>query len=133
MVEAGSRSGTDILLVEDDAQVRELLSRILLDAGYDIIEAESPAVALKLCQDALPRIKLIITDLIMPGMNGRELVTAIQRVQPGIAVIYMSGSSLFTSGIPPEAFLQKPFRADVLLSKVRECLPLELPLRNLSA
>lgn len=119
-------SGT-ILLVEDEPQVRTLLREALATVGYTILEAEDGRSGLELSRRHPGTIDLIVTDMIMPGLNGHELVEAIERERPGILPIYMSGhteSGILARGIlkPGLRFLQKPFKPARLLTTVREAL-----------
>lgn len=119
--------GTEtILLVEDEEKVREAATLILTSRGYRVIAAESGEAALELL-DAAPRIALVLTDVVMRGMNGRQMVGIIRSRQPGIKVLYMSGytdDAVVRHGVieAKEAFLQKPFTPFTLTKKVREVL-----------
>lgn len=121
----GSR--TTILVVEDEAAVRSVVGRILRRWGYHVLEAASGDEALEICQGYGERIHLLLTDVIMPGMSGREVAERIGAIRPDIQVIYMSGYTAEVIDIrvvqrDGDAFLQKPFSSDVLLGKVRERL-----------
>ncbi len=116
-----------ILLVEDEDMVRELLQQILLKNGYVVLMAEQADTALKLCEQYGGAIDLIITDVVMPDMNGYELVRCVSRLYAHIPALYISGytqDSLIRQGIaePQTAFLQKPFSPAALTGKVRELL-----------
>jgi len=126
-----SGTGT-ILLVEDERNVRELVRKVLLRHGYEVISAENGQVAL----DALARhtgpLHLVLTDVIMPHLSGRELVEQVRLGHPEIRVIYMSGyadqvlSDRAALG-PNTGFLPKPFATRELLKAVRDALA-DLPL-----
>jgi len=122
-----ARGSETILLVEDDASVRELTCDILQARGYEILVASSPSQALELCNRYNRQIHLVLTDLIMPGMNGAEMADLITKLRPETQVLFMSGYS--DSAVLQEEtrgkqlnFLQKPFSASVLHKRVRETL-----------
>jgi two-component system, cell cycle sensor histidine kinase and response regulator CckA len=107
------RTGT-ILLVEDDAGVREVATQSLERGGHTVFAVGSPEEALLACSEHRDRIDLLITDVIMPGMNGRELAERIQRLQPRLRVLYMSGytdEAIVHHGVldPGTEFIPKPF------------------------
>ncbi len=121
-----SDTGT-ILLVEDDLTVRQLTRQILESNGYTILEATSSADALEICQQHEGKINLIITDVIMPEMSGRELAYQLMQLGNDVKVLYMSGytdNSIVHHGIldAETPFLQKPFTSDSLTRKVREII-----------
>jgi CheY-like chemotaxis protein len=116
-----------ILLVEDEENVRRLLRHVLAKRGYHVLEASHAEEALAIFNSEGNSIDLLLTDMVMPRMSGRELAERIQSVRPGIPVIYMSGYTddvLVRTGAlsPGMSFLQKPLRPEVLTSKVREAL-----------
>jgi signal transduction histidine kinase len=118
--------GEHILVVEDDAMVRELVCETLDAHGYQISEAEHPAMALAMAA-RISGVDLLLTDVIMPGMNGRELHRRLSAGIPGLKVLYMSGYSenvIADQGMLYEgvAFIQKPFSVRSLLQKVRQAL-----------
>lgn len=116
-----------ILLVEDDDVVREITGRILRRSGYQVLEAREGNEALEISQSHQGPIHLVLSDLVMPGINGRELVLQIASQHPGIKVALMSGYAeegiidreILGTGI---GFIEKPFEARVLLRKVWELL-----------
>jgi two-component system, cell cycle sensor histidine kinase and response regulator CckA len=125
---SGDLQGSEtILLVEDDELVRELARGILEANGYCVVVAENGGAALLACEQHTGGIDLVLTDVVMPQMSGRELVERLAKVRPGLKVLYFSG---YTSGVvlhddvvgSGAAFLQKPFSAAALGSKVREVL-----------
>lgn len=77
--------------MEDDDAVRKLVRDVLTNLGYSVLDYSEPSSALSLCEGCLNRIGLLMTDLIMPGMNGRELATRIVAAHPETGVLYMSG------------------------------------------
>jgi PAS domain S-box-containing protein len=121
-------SGSEtLLLVEDEERLRVLSAAILNNAGYHVIVAESSFDALERCRSFPGKIHLLVTDVIMPDMNGRELAEQAARIRPEMKVLYVSGyadNALFDlQGLHERvAFLQKPITPDVLLRKVRETL-----------
>jgi len=116
-----------ILLVEDEDSVRELAQRILQSRGYTVLSAQHGGDALQIASVADQRIDLVVTDVVMPGMTGRELVDALRAQRPGVRVLYMSGYTdddivrrgLLTANV---AFLQKPFTGKSLGRRVRSVL-----------
>ena len=124
------RHGSEtILLVEDEPAVSHLARSFLADFGYRVIEAELPSVALKLLSENSGDIDLMITDVFMPEMNGRELAEKIQKNYPDIKVLFISGyidNAIMNSdnGALEEGvnFLSKPFQRDELILKVRSVL-----------
>jgi PAS domain S-box-containing protein len=116
-----------VLLVEDEDSLREVGRELLVELGYTVLAAGSAAEALELCRSRSGPIDLLLTDVVMPSMNGKELAEQVRSLKPGIRVIYMSGYTakavehrgVLDPGIP---FLQKPFSLDTLESKVREIL-----------
>jgi len=120
--------GTEtILLVEDEAAVRSMLRQTLESNGYKVLEAPDGQEAINICQNYPGPIHLLLTDVIMPGMNGRELSQILSRRFPKLKVLFMSGypdNSIVHLGTlePPTMFLQKPFTLSTLEMKVREIL-----------
>ena len=110
-----------VLLVEDEEVVRNLARRILRDGGYRVIEAGSGEEALHLAGEHAGRIDLLLTDVVMPGMNGRELADRLVEIRPGTRVVFMSGYTedvILQRGVSGErAFLAKPFTPPMLARK----------------
>ncbi len=127
-LEPASRPGTEvILLVEDEPSVRLLTQHILRTHGYTVHEAEDGFKALDLIRRSAPHIDLVVTDLVMPGMNGKELAMRLRGHFGAMKVLYMSGysDSLPVMGDEVEGqttFLQKPFSPEDLIRKVHEIL-----------
>jgi len=124
---AAPRGSETVLLVEDDEAVRALARKMLAAHGYTVLAAASGAEALKLAADHTGPIHLLVTDVVLPGMSGRELATRFQSVRPGLKVLYTSGytdDAVVHHGVldPGIAFLQKPFTSGTLARKVRETL-----------
>ena len=113
-----------ILLVEDDGGVRRALSLLLESHGYDVLAADAGAAALAAWETASKQIDLVVTDLMMPGMNGRELAAALSARRPELAILIISGHSrdLDPSLTASYEFLHKPFDGESLLAAVRACL-----------
>ncbi|HTZ32680.1 MAG TPA: PAS domain S-box protein, partial [Methylomirabilota bacterium] len=120
--------GTEtVLLVEDEEAVRDLVKTILSGNGYHVIVARDPIHAGEIASKFPGEIHLLLTDVVMPGIGGRELAVSIQRHRPKIRVLFMSGytENVITSGGMLEeglSFLQKPFSPAVLVQKIREAL-----------
>ena len=121
-------SGSEtILLVEDEASLRELVGECLEASGYKVLEAGHGMAALEVGELHPGRIDLLLTDVVMPGMSGRELAERLRGSRPEIRTVYMSGytdDAVVLHGILAEdmAFLQKPFTAAELARRVREVL-----------
>ena len=116
-----------ILLVEDESNVRQLARQYLENQGYTVLEAADGAAAIEISNAHPGPIHLLLTDVIMPGMNGRELARRVSALRPETKVLYMSGyteNAIAHNGILDEgiALLQKPFTLTTLRTKVREKL-----------
>jgi len=116
-----------VLVVEDQAVVRRYAAAALRTFGYQVIEAENAEEALQVCERENERIDLILTDVVMPGLSGRELADRLKKRRPGIKVMFMSGYTddaiLRRGDLEKDAeFIQKPFGPDQLAVKVREML-----------
>lgn len=116
-----------VLVLEDDAPVRGLTARILRGRGYTVLEARDGHEALHLAERCDGRIDLLLTDVVMPGMSGPELARQLERVQPELRVLYISGyadDAIVQRGVLDHGvhFLQKPFTLRRLSQKVREAL-----------
>jgi len=116
-----------VLLVEDEPLVRDIAKSALSDQGYQVLEAEHGEEALAVARGHGAEIQLVLTDVVMPKMGGRELVEQLRKVRPGIRVLYMSGytaASIDEQDVvePGTSFLRKPFALAEMLGKVREVL-----------
>jgi len=117
-----------VLVVEDDPVLLNLVSEILRAQGYTVIEAPTGEAALTIVENGIQELDAVISDLIMPKLNGRELVRKIAQLQPNLAILLMSGfaggstESLGAVLGPRVGFIQKPFTPDSLLGKLREVL-----------
>ena len=128
IVDAASLRGTEtILLVEDEPAVRGVARQVLARQGYTVLEAPDGPTALTIIGAGGPRVDLVLTDVVMPGMSGRTLADKLRQRYPGLRVLYMSGytdDAIVRHGMlePGLAYLQKPFRPDALVQRVREVL-----------
>ncbi|MCL5743410.1 MAG: response regulator, partial [Acidobacteria bacterium] len=126
--EVADSHGTEtILLVEDEDAVRTLSIKILEKAGYKLLVAADPAEALRLVGSYSENIDLMITDVIMPGMSGRDLARELETSRPSMQVLYISGytdNAIVHHGVLEAGlhFVQKPFTPQALTQKVREVL-----------
>jgi PAS domain S-box-containing protein len=125
-------NGELVLLVEDEPAIREVTRRILTRSGYQVISAASGQEAVSAATTCPDLITLLVTDVIMPGMQGREVAGRVSEIQPGIAVLYMSGYTeglLSAQGVlePGINLIEKPFTAASLLTKMREILHARRP------
>ncbi|MDX9981882.1 MAG: response regulator, partial [Lentisphaeria bacterium] len=124
--------GETILLVEDDQSVRATCSMFLKSLGYRVLAAAEPREALKAVAAHPADIALLLTDVVMPGMDGRQLAQRIRAVKPGVKVLFMSG---YTADVIAQrgvlerdvVFIGKPFACDELARKLREILPMAVP------
>ncbi|MDB4907595.1 MAG: Blue-light-activated protein [Gemmatimonadetes bacterium] len=119
-----------ILLVEDEEAVRRLANRVLQASGYTVLEARNGDEAIALARTYAGRIHMLVSDLVMPGMRGRELASILAQMRPSLRVLIMSGytehAALRSTGPDSSVtFLQKPFSPSELTQKVREVLDAE--------
>jgi two-component system cell cycle sensor histidine kinase/response regulator CckA len=127
-VPAAIPQGTEtVLLVEDEEMVRNLSQEILEDSGYRVVVATNGKEGLRVCREFDEHIDLIITDVVMPEMNGREMVEHVTLLRPTTKVLFMSGytdDAIVRHGILEEnmSYMQKPFLPDALVLKAREVL-----------
>jgi two-component system, cell cycle sensor histidine kinase and response regulator CckA len=121
------RGAETVLLAEDEQDVREVAREFLESAGYTVIEAHDGSEALRLAGDKSLAVDLLVTDMVMPGMTGRELAHRIQGLRPGLPAIFMSGYSERTAAENAQSddsmyLLTKPFSRTGILRVVREAL-----------
>ncbi len=121
-----------ILVVEDNGALRRLMLRILTGSGYAVLEASSGAQGLDLFRAHSPRVDLAILDMVMPGLSGLDVAAEIERHQPGMKILYISGyaSSVAMESIrrlSPDCVLIKPFDAAQLIERVASLLQPEQP------
>ena len=123
-----SAGGTEtILLAEDDLSIRELYIKLLEEVGYTVIPAADGRDALDRLIEHKASVDILISDVVMPTMNGKDLKGRIEKLKPGIKVLYMSGYTadvIAHRGVLSEGahFIQKPFSVNALARKVREVL-----------
>lgn len=129
--EGTAKRGETVLVVDDDPAVLQVASKVLSRGGYRVIEAESGAQALRLVEESDGAVDLLLTDVVMPGMGGREISEAIAQRYPGVRVLFMSAyteDEVILQGVRVAEvnFISKPFTVDGLRAKVREVLGREL-------
>jgi len=122
-----ARPGECLLLVEDDDQVRAVAVRILESAGYLVLAADGPDEALALARTPGVHFDALVTDVVMPGMGGRQLAELVTAIRPGLAVLFLSGYSddmILQRGVRASVFslVRKPLTAATLIGKVRAVL-----------
>lgn len=116
-----------VLVAEDEGPVRQLVSRLLGEEGYRILEARDGGEALHLAHLAAPSLRLVVTDVVMPGMDGWELGRRLAIDCPAVPVLYMSAyprADIFHRGGPSSSvpFLEKPFASEAFVKTVRELI-----------
>jgi CheY-like chemotaxis protein len=121
------RGHETILLVEDEPTILEVISSMLQGEGYTVAGASTPGEAIRLATEHAGDIQLLITDMVMPEMNGRDLAKNILSLHPGAKCLFMSGYTanvIAHHGVLDEGvnFIQKPFSIEAMTSKVREAL-----------
>jgi two-component system cell cycle sensor histidine kinase/response regulator CckA len=121
------RGSETILIVEDEDEVRKVAVRILSGQGYKVLEAPQGIDAFLISAEHEGPIHLLLTDVVMPKMSGRELAESLASLRPGIKVLYMSGytdNTIVHHGVLDKGmnYIQKPFTVEGLLRKVREVL-----------
>ena len=119
--------GRTILLVEDEEPIRRLMARMLEMKGYRTLQAEDGEAALRLGESYAGRIDLVITDMVMPRMTGKQLVEGLRRVRSDFSVLFVSGYTSEETVDEKElgtrvGFVQKPFTQEVLALKVEELI-----------
>jgi two-component system, cell cycle sensor histidine kinase and response regulator CckA len=125
-------AGETILVVEDDAGVRHMMTRALEDAGYRVVQADGATEAIEVVAHTPEKIDLLLTDIVMPGQSGRELAEHMQELRPGTPVLFTSGytdGEIERRGLlrPGAAFIQKPFTPSTLARAVRKTLAAASP------
>jgi PAS domain S-box-containing protein len=120
-------SGEHVLIVEDEPAVRFMTSRALKEHGYQVLEASDGQEALRMVEQSIGALDLIISDVIIPGLDGTELARRVTRVKPGLPILFMSGytdDDIVRRGLldRDQPFLQKPFTPDALIRRVAELL-----------
>jgi PAS domain S-box-containing protein len=127
-VAMAAKGGTEtVLLVEDEESVRELVRDTLESKGYKVLEAGNGDAALKIASSYSGQIDILISDVVMPGLSGRDLAKKLNETHPKLKILYLSGyteEAIIHQGVlePGTAFLQKPFTLQTLSRKVRDVL-----------
>ena len=121
------RGSETVLIVEDDKEVRKLAVRILKRQGYTVLDGSYGAEAFNVCRQHKGPIHLLLTDVVMPGMDGRALSESLSQLHPEMKVLYMSGytdDAIIRHGVMEKGmnYIQKPFTVSGLINKVREVL-----------
>ncbi|MCB0050447.1 MAG: response regulator, partial [Caldilinea sp.] len=116
-----------ILLVEDEPAILEMTTAMLEELGYSVLAARTPGEAVRLAGVRNGRIDLLMTDVVMPEMNGRDLAGKLQSLYPDIRLLFMSGYTadvIAHQGVldPGVHFIQKPFAMNVMAAKIRAAL-----------
>ena len=115
-----------IIVVDDDAAVRRIAARILIEEGFHVLEAGDGDEAIRLAERHGPDIGLVVTDIVMPRLNGIELLERLSRIQPALPVVLMSGYTshelMSRALVAPCGVLRKPFAPEALVDEVRRCL-----------
>jgi CheY-like chemotaxis protein len=120
-------SGELVLVVEDEPDVMRMAVRALGDAGYTVVQASGGPDALEIMMEAGARLRLVLTDVVMPRMNGRELAARIAEIRPDLPIVFMSGytdEDVIRRGLMERGrrFIQKPFSPDALAREIRQAL-----------
>jgi signal transduction histidine kinase len=121
-VEETPRGAERVLVVEDQGPLRDVLAQTLREMGYDVVVAKDATEAIRIAEESLATVDLLLTDVILPRMRGPELAVRLREMRPGLKVLFMSG---YTDGgaIPEDAaLLTKPFAPEELARKIREVL-----------
>ncbi len=114
-----------ILLVEDEKMIRRVMGEVLEQAGYRVLACADPKEGIDVCQQHAGQIDLLLTDVVMPGMNGREMANRILKILPKLRVVFMSGyteNALMMQEEPGVEYLQKPFKLETLTRKLAQVL-----------
>ncbi len=121
---AGDGGSETLLVVEDHEEVRRFAVRVLEARGYGVISVDTPEAALQALADPSLTVDLLLTDVVLKGINGRRLAALVEEARPGIGVLYMSGytENVLRSDDPSIAFLQKPFTPTQVAAAVRRVL-----------
>lgn len=128
-----------ILVVDDESEVREFARDILVAGGYEVLEARDGEEALRVAETHTAPIHLLLTDVVMPRLNGVELAGQLTRRRPDTKVLYMSGFAVLGAQLeqlsgptlePGDLILPKPFTAEVLTRRVHEVLARPTPSRS---
>lgn len=118
-----AESGATVLLVDDEEVLRRLLSRILVDAGFDVVEAENGAAALKTARGIDGGLHLVVTDIQMPVMDGIEFARQFRPLHPAVPILFITGRDLpptVDDSVTDRGLLRKPFRSETFLAVVSQ-------------
>lgn len=121
-----------ILLLEDEAYVRNVTREVLECEGYNVLEAQSPAEAIELFRNAGCKVDLLLSDVVLPGMNGLQFASCLNDIAPNVKALFMSGYGELTQLREETSgwrtpYIQKPFTIETLVTRVREVLSNDLP------
>lgn len=122
-----TKGSETVLIVEDETAVRDVVSRILTNSGYTVLVASNGEDAFTLAKQYAGPIDMLVSDMVMPGMSGRELAELLGALRPGMKMLFMSGhcenkDADFVADLDSPQFIQKPFAASELATRVRELL-----------
>jgi two-component system, cell cycle sensor histidine kinase and response regulator CckA len=125
--QSGKEPRKTVLVVDDEEGLRTLVCRTLRAEGYGTLEAAHGAEALEVMENAAEPVDLVVTDVVMPGMDGRELGRRLTQRWPTLPILYISAydvNDIFRRGSPRSSapFLQKPFHAEGLITRVQQLL-----------
>jgi two-component system, cell cycle sensor histidine kinase and response regulator CckA len=112
-----------ILVVDDEREIRTLVRLLAERAGYRVVEAANAEEALGVLQERMLEPKLMLTDIVMPGMNGLALAARVHQIRPSLPVIFMSGfTNEYQAELSGSVCLRKPFKAPELLSAIQDVI-----------
>lgn len=112
-----------ILVVDDEREIRNLVRILAERAGYRVLEASSADEALSILQERMLEPKLMLTDIVMPGMNGLALAAQVHHIRPSLPVIFMTGfANEYQAELSGSVCLRKPFKAPELLSAIADVI-----------
>jgi CheY-like chemotaxis protein len=116
-----------VLVVDDDDDVRDVIRLLLAGAGYQVIDVENAERALVLLQHEGRRVRMLVADYAMPGMNGLQLIRTVRKLRPDLPSLLVTGYADFgqdgnLGGLAPAQFMRKPFRSAELLSRIAELI-----------
>jgi CheY-like chemotaxis protein len=123
MVPTDSTPQSTVLLVDDEELLRRLLSRILTEAGFGVVEAENGAVALETARRINGGLQLVVTDVHMPVMDGMEFARQFRPLHPAVPILFITGRDLPAGPdepVPNKEMLRKPFRSEAFLAMVSQ-------------